>query len=111
MIGLLPAKLKPRLPNFWWSPSALVVTFTALSVKKRPKMMKFWWVITLFCLRIALSAASEPQTNLDSNAWMGRVLIVGDPAATIAFAPQPEPIRHMVENGMIAFTRKPDEKS
>jgi hypothetical protein len=42
---------------------------------------------------------------------MGRVLVAEDPAATITFVPQPEPIRRMVENGIIAFTGKPDEKS
>jgi hypothetical protein len=42
---------------------------------------------------------------------MGRVLVAEDSAATIAFAAQPEPIRRMVENGIVAFTGKPDEKS
>src|SRR5262245_22529998 len=42
--------------------------------------------------------------------WMGRVLIAEDPAATVAFAPQSEPIRRMVQNGIVAFTGQPTEK-
>src|SRR2546429_7129931 len=74
-------------------------------------MMRFWLVTCLFCARFALLCASEPNGNSDSNDWMGRVLVVEDPAATVAFSAQPEPIRRMVENGMVAFTGKPDEKS
>jgi hypothetical protein len=53
--------------------------------------------------------ASEPAP--EANAWMGRVLVVEDPAAIDAFVPQPDPIRRMVEHGIIAFTEKRDEKS
>ena len=79
-------------------------------------MMKIWLATCLVCARLALFAAASELSEINSatapaNSWMGRVLVVADPAATIAFEPQPEPIRHMVENGIIAFTAKPDEKS
>jgi len=74
-------------------------------------MMKIWLAISLFCVRAAILGASEPETGGNLSAWMGRVLIVDDPAATIAFSPQPEPVHHMIENGIRAFTGKPDEKS
>jgi hypothetical protein len=77
-------------------------------------MMKFWLAISLFCLRAALLAASEPlpaQPPADSSAWLGRILVVDDPAATVAFAPQSEAIRQMTQRGIIAFTGKSDEKS
>jgi hypothetical protein len=72
--------------------------------------------ISLVCARLALFAPASELTEINSataspNSWMGRILISADPAATIAFEPQPEPIRRMVENGIIAFTSKPDEKS
>lgn len=72
-------------------------------------MIKSWLAITLLCARLAQLCASEP--DLDPNAWMGRVLVVEDPAATRSFVPQPEPIQGMVQNGIVAFTGKPDEKS
>lgn len=72
-------------------------------------MIRFWFALTLLCAGLAAGRASQPET--DANTWMGRVLVVEDPAATVAFVPQADPIRRMVENGIIAFTGKPDEKS
>jgi hypothetical protein len=72
-------------------------------------MMKLWLATCLFCARLALLCASEPLP--EPNAWMGRVMVVDNPAATVAFAPQPEPVREMVQRGIVAFTAKPDEKS
>ena len=72
-------------------------------------MIQFWFVLCLFGLRAAMICASEPAP--DPNAWMGRVLVVEDPAAIDSFVPQPDPIRRMVEHGIIAFTSKNDEKS
>jgi hypothetical protein len=71
--------------------------------------MKFWLAITLFCARLAQVCASEPA--LDPYSWMGRILVVEDPAATISFVPQADPIQRMIQNGVVAFTGKPDEKS
>lgn len=47
----------------------------------------------------------------DSSSWMGRVLVVDDPGATVAFVPQGEPVRNMVEKGMLAFTGKGNESA
>jgi hypothetical protein len=66
-------------------------------------MIRFWILLAAFCL--GLRASDMPP------AWMGRVLIVEDPAATQAFAPQPDPIRRMVQNGIVAFTGQPNEKA
>ena len=74
-------------------------------------MIRLWLVLCLFGLRAATICASEPAPAPDPNAWMGRILVVENPAATDVFVPQPDPIRRMVENGIIAFTTKPDEKS
>ena len=72
-------------------------------------MMKFWLATFLICSRLALFANEIPQ--LDPDAWMGRVLMVEDPAATVAFTPQPAPIRKMVENGLVALTGQPTESA
>ena len=64
----------------------------------------------MLCLQFTLRASQPaPAPDLDANSWMGRVLIVEDPAAINSFTPQPEPIRRMISNGIVAYTGKPDE--
>jgi hypothetical protein len=70
--------------------------------------MRIWFICILILANLAVRASDEPAAG---NSWMGRVLIVEDPAATQAFIPQPAPIRKMIENGITAFTGKPDEKT
>jgi hypothetical protein len=78
--------------------------------------------MTRFCLALfllfagpaafcAVSRELSPESVPSPDSWMGRVLVAEDPTATSAFSPQPEVVRRLVENGIIAFTGKPDEKS
>lgn len=71
-------------------------------------MMRIWFAIALIFASLAARASDETPA---SNAWMGRVTVVEDPAATQSFVPQPGPIRRMVETGVTAFSGKSDEKS
>jgi hypothetical protein len=71
-------------------------------------MIKVWFICILTLANFALHASDAPPA---ANSWMGRVLIVEDPAATQSFIPQPAPIRRMIAEGIVAFTGKPDEKA
>ena len=74
------------------------------------RVATFFAALFIFLSSLTLTPfASEPA--LDPNAWMGRVLVVENPAATVSFVPQPDPIRRMIENGIVSFTGRPDEKS
>lgn len=67
--------------------------------------------IFLACLAILLAgplAASELSEPVSTS---GRIVIVEDPAATVAFNPQPAPIRRMVQQGLLTLTAKNNEKA
>ena len=69
-------------------------------------MMRIWFVIALFCAALARVGAADA---VDTNSWKGRVLVVEQPAATVAFDPQPAPIRDMVRAGVTAYTGATNE--
>jgi hypothetical protein len=71
-------------------------------------MIKIWFITLLALANLAVRASDQAPAD---NAWMGRVLIAEDPAATQSFIPQPGPIRRMVQSGIATFTGKKDEKS
>src|SRR3954469_22828596 len=71
-------------------------------------MMRIWFAIALIFASLAARARDEAPA---SNAWMGRVLVAEDPAATQSFVPQSATIRRMIETGVTAFAGKADEKS
>lgn len=62
-------------------------------------------------LVICAGLAARASDSVSGDSWMGRILVVENPAATVAFAPQPAAIRGMVESGITAFTGKADEKA
>lgn len=65
----------------------------------------------LFVFAILAAIAATSLAESATNAWMGRVLVVQNPAATAAFEPQPAAIERMVGQGIAAFTGAPNEKS
>lgn len=71
-------------------------------------MIRISTVIAVICSIFCLRASENP---LPADSWMGRILIAEDTNATSAFLPQAGPIRAMIQNGIVAFTSKPDEKS
>lgn len=75
--------------------------------------MRNWIVTYVIALAASLmaSAARAAESSADENSWMGRVLVVEDPAATIAFSPQPPVVRKMVAQGITAFTTRENEKA
>lgn len=64
--------------------------------------------LLLFCQSFYLGAAeigfSEPGLFGTGDAGQPKVVIVHDPAATEAFAPNPEVVQRMVQRGVVAFT-------
>ncbi len=63
-------------------------------------------MLTFLILAVTLSGIVDPRADVASTNT-GQVLIVGNPAATRAFAPQFQPIREMVREGLTRFTSRP----
>jgi hypothetical protein len=64
-------------------------------------------MIAVLLLAATLSGLVQPQadgTNVPVSS--GNILIVKNPAATRAFMPQPGPIRELINEGLLRFTRK-----
>jgi hypothetical protein len=72
-------------------------------------MMRIWFVTWLFCASLARVWAAAPSEN--SAGWQGRILVVENPTATVAFDPQPSPVREMVRAGIVGFTGAKDESA
>ena len=70
-------------------------------------MTKLWFAIGLICSALALHASDSDSAT----PWVGRILIVDNPAATTTFVAQPAPVREMVKAGVTAFTGKDSEES
>jgi hypothetical protein len=64
-------------------------------------------MLTLIILAATLSGIVDPRADTGVVTNTGQVLIVGNPAATRAFAPQSQPIRQMVREGITRFTSRP----
>jgi hypothetical protein len=68
-------------------------------------------MLTFFILAATLSGIFEPRADTTVLTNSSRVLVVQNPDATRAFAPQPAAIRDMVGEGITRFTTKPTAKA
>jgi hypothetical protein len=66
-------------------------------------------ISTILLIAATLSGLVQPHSEPvpTNSAAMGSVLVIKNPAATRAFAPQAAPIREMINEGLIRFTRQP----
>ena len=64
-------------------------------------------MLAIIILAATLGGIVDPRAETGVVTNTGQVLIVSNPAATRAFAPQFQPIRQMVREGITRFTSRP----